>query len=335
MKNQFLEAFPGRRVLVVGDVMLDEYVWGEVRRISPEAPVPVVEMRRRTYMPGGAANTAANVVGLGGQALLGGVVGPDEHASRLSTALGQAGVDPRGLVVEDGRLTTAKTRIVAHSQQIARVDCEHRASLAPATEDALLRWVEEAMPRADACVLSDYAKGVVSHRLARQVIEMARRARRPVVVDPKGTDYAKYRGATVVKPNLHEVQQVVNRTVEGEADLLVAGADLLGALGEGALLITRGALGMSLFRGDRPPMHISSAARAVFDVTGAGDTVVATLALALGVGAPLEQAARLANYAAGVVVSKVGTTPVTLEEVRRAASRPGRGARKSARSVQS
>lgn len=307
--------FADQTVLILGDVMLDEYVWGEVQRISPEAPVPVVELQRRTYMPGGAANVAANVVSLGGRALLGGVIGRDPAAAQLGEALRQRGIDSQGLVVDDVRPTTTKTRIVAHSQQLVRVDTEQRMPLRDELEDTLLRWAETRMAEVDACILSDYAKGVVSARLAEHFIHMARRAGRPVIVDPKGTDYAKYRCATALTPNVHEAAHAANREIAKDADLLEVGRVLSGRLGGSALLVTRGSQGMSLFLNRGQSVHIPAVARHVFDVTGAGDTVVSTLAMALAAGATLEQAARLANRAAGIVVGKLGTATVTREEL--------------------
>src|SRR5262245_23530139 len=304
--------FSGKRVLVLGDVMLDEYIWGDVARISPEAPVPVVEMRRRTDAPGGAANAAANVVSLGGRALLGGVIGADHAAERLQEALARHGVRCDGLITDPDRPTTCKTRVVAHSQQVVRVDCEQRSPPAESTEQRLVAWAAAVMPEADACILSDYGKGVVSPVMARTVLDLARQSGRPVVVDPKGVDYAKYRGATLVKPNLHEVERVLRREIGTDAELAEAGQQLTAMLEGSAVLVTRGARGMSLFRLGAPPVHIPSVARDVFDVTGAGDTVVSTLALALAARVGLEQAADLANRAAGVAVSHVGTTAVTL-----------------------
>jgi D-beta-D-heptose 7-phosphate kinase/D-beta-D-heptose 1-phosphate adenosyltransferase len=311
-----LAASPGKRILLVGDVILDEYIWGDVRRISPEAPVPVVEVRRRTYLPGGAANAAANVVSLGGDALLGGVIGRDSQAGQLCEALAQAHIAADGLIVDPERLTTTKTRIIAHSQQVVRMDSEHRDPLPSATEDALLLWAVRHLANVDACILSDYAKGVVSPRLAQEFIRRARQAGKPVVVDPKGTDYARYRGATVIKPNIHEVERVLKQEIHDDADLLQAGSRLTASLDGTAVLITRGPRGMSLFRPGVAPVHIATVAHNVFDVTGAGDTVVATLAIALGAAVSFEQAVVLANQAAGIVVGKVGTATVTLDELR-------------------
>ncbi|HLJ95964.1 MAG TPA: D-glycero-beta-D-manno-heptose-7-phosphate kinase [Gemmataceae bacterium] len=318
-----LAAFPAQRILVVGDVILDEYLWGEVRRISPEAPVPVVEIRSRTVVPGGAANAAANVVSLAAKALLGGVVGHDDPADKLAEALRRQGVDPSGLIADHERMTTTKTRLIAHGQQVVRMDSEQRMPLSSAVEDALLHWAERHLPEVDACILSDYGKGVISNRVAEQIIRTAQRLHKPVVVDPKGTQYAKYCGATVVKPNIHEVQQVVREEIEDDNALLKASRQLIGLLGGAALLITRGEHGMVLFRETFEPVHTAAVARRVFDVTGAGDTVISTLALALAAGATLEQAMHLANLTAGIVVGKRGTATVTLEELREAALSDG------------
>jgi D-beta-D-heptose 7-phosphate kinase/D-beta-D-heptose 1-phosphate adenosyltransferase len=310
-----LAALSGKRVLIVGDVILDEYIWGEVRRISPEAPVPVVEIRRRTYVPGGAANAAANVVSLGGHALLGGVVGPDPPAHRLREALAQGRIEAEGLAVDGDRLTTTKTRIIAHSQQVVRIDSEQRKPLPAAIEEALLRWTAQHLPNVDACILSDYDKGVVSLALAQEFIRLARQAGKPVVVDPKGAHYAKYRGATVIKPNVHEVERFLKHEIRDDAELQQAGRHLTGLLEGAALLITRGSQGMSLFHEGNPAMHIPTVARNVFDVTGAGDTVIGALALSLAAGWTLPQAVHLANQAAGIVVGKIGTATVTQDEL--------------------
>lgn len=303
------------RVVVVGDLMLDDYVWGDVRRISPEAPVPVVEVRGRTHVPGGAGNVAAGIVALGGRAVLSGVVGADTQAAELRRALEERGVECDGVLEDPDRATTTKTRVIAHNQQVVRTDFEQRAPLVPDLDERLSSWCAGEIETADAVVLSDYAKGVVSERVARAVIGAARDRGRPVVVDPKGRDYAKYRGATVLTPNVHDAERAANVPVERYEDLLEVGRRLARVLEGAQLLITRGAEGMSLLS-DSGAVDVRSEARAVYDVTGAGDTVVAALAVALGSGLALEEAVRLANAAAGVVVSKVGTASVTLEELR-------------------
>jgi D-beta-D-heptose 7-phosphate kinase/D-beta-D-heptose 1-phosphate adenosyltransferase len=314
--SDLLARFPGRGVLVVGDVMLDEYIWGDVRRISQEAPVPVVEVRRREFRPGGAANTAANVAALGGRPVLVSVVGQDQVAATLREVLARGGTDAGGLVADPARATTTKSRIMAHSQQVARLDVEERAALAQSVEDAVIAAFEKHLVRAEACIISDYAKGVVTPRLAREVVRLARRAGRPVVVDPKGADYTKYRGATVVKPNLHEAERSAKVEISGEATLREAAGRLIELLEGSAVLITRGAEGMSLFRPGAPPWHVPAVVRNVFDVTGAGDTVTGTLAMGLAARGPLEQAIELANQAASIAVGKVGTATVTCDELR-------------------
>jgi D-beta-D-heptose 7-phosphate kinase/D-beta-D-heptose 1-phosphate adenosyltransferase len=331
--RKILARFPRRRILVAGDIMLDEYLWGAVRRISPEAPVPVVEVQRSSYVLGGAANTAANVRGLGGRPVVLSVLGHDQSGRRMRELLDSAGVACDGLVADGSRPTTSKTRIIAHHQQVVRVDQELRHPIGPDVEAALLARAEELMPGVDGCVLSDYAKGVVTPRFAAEFIRMAREAGKPVVVDPKGTDIGRYRGATVVKPNLHEVGQVLNCDVQGPDAVRAAGQQLLDRLGGSAVLITCGPQGMSLFERGRPPVHIPAEAREVFDVTGAGDTVAGTLSMALSAEAPLEPAARLASCAAGIVVGKVGTAAVQLAELASQwdAKRTGRAKRPSRR----
>ncbi len=309
----------GACALVLGDVMLDEYVWGQVNRISPEAPVPVVDVRTRTYVPGGAANVAAGIAALGGRPLVGGVVGDDEAAAQLRGALGERGLELDGLETVGGRSTTTKTRVIAHSQQVVRADVEERRPVPEEAAADLRRWAESRLERADVVVVSDYAKGVVSAELAQGVIEAAREAEKPVVVDPKGSDYSKYRGATVITPNIGDAKRAANLAPDGFVELGEIARRLAAAVPGTSLLITRGSEGMSLVS-DSGSIDVDAAAKDVYDVTGAGDTVVAALAVALGSGLPLEDAVRLANAAAGVVVGKVGTASVTLGELTAAAA---------------
>jgi D-beta-D-heptose 7-phosphate kinase/D-beta-D-heptose 1-phosphate adenosyltransferase len=259
---------------------------------------------------------ATNVVSLGGTALLGGVLGTDEAGRQLRYLLAQADVRVEGLIADAGRPTTTKTRIIAHSQQVVRVDSETRAPISPAAQDALLQWAADQMPHVGACVLSDYLKGVLTPDFTRQFFALARTHQKPVIVDPKGTDYSRYRGATVLKPNFRELEQLIHRDIGDEAQLKQAAGEALALLEGSALLVSRGAEGMSLFLADGGQVRIPPVIRPVYDTTGAGDTVVCTLALALGAGHTLETAARLANHAAGIVVGKLGTACVTLEELR-------------------
>ncbi|HUY91142.1 MAG TPA: D-glycero-beta-D-manno-heptose-7-phosphate kinase [Pirellulales bacterium] len=312
---EIAERFRGRRILVVGDVMLDEYIWGSVERISPEAPVPVVQVQRRSHVPGGAANTAANVASLGGLPILGGVVGHDLYAELLREKLGESSVEASGLVADAQRPTTCKTRIVAHDQQIVRVDCEQRNTLPADVEESLLAWAREQIKDVDACILSDYAKGVVSPRLAQGLIQAARAAGKPLIVDPKPDGFAKYRGATLVKPNLLEAERVCNRRLDGDEQLRAAGSALCELLEGSAVLITLGSRGMMLFRPGVAPVGAAATQQQVFDVTGAGDTVASALAMGLAAGISLDEAARLGNRCAGIAVGKVGTNTVTLDEL--------------------
>lgn len=310
-----LAAFGQCRILIVGDVMLDEYLWGRVQRISPEAPAPVVELERRTYTPGGAANVAANIVSLGGRAILGGVVGQDEHGRMLSASLSERGVEASGIMIDGERPTTTKTRVLAQNHQVLRLDTEQNRPLAHELEGRLLDWAFSNLDAADAIVLSDYNKGVVTPLLAQRLIQQAREHGRPVIVDPKGTNYGKYRGASVVTPNLREAAQALRIESDGDCDVEEIGSQLLARLDGSALVITRGQQGMSLFEPGARICHIPAQARHVFDVTGAGDTVISTLALALAAGMELAQAARLANLAGGIVVGKVGTATATMQEL--------------------
>lgn len=306
-------ALTGARVLVVGDVMLDEYVWGDVRRISPEAPVPVVEITRRSYAPGGAANVAAGVIALGGVAAIIGVTGADAAGDRLRESLQAEGIDVSGLLIDTTRPTTNKTRFIAHAQQVVRADEEDRRSLDEGLGARLTSNVEARLGVSDCVVLSDYGKGVVTDAVARSVIRAARAALTPVVVDPKGLRFTKYAGATVITPNHLELAQAAHVQISSDAEL-VAAAEQLADECQANLLVTRGSAGMSLV-GVSGRLDVPARARDVFDVTGAGDTVVAVLAAALGRGLALEQAVVLANAAAGVAVGKVGTVAVTTAEL--------------------
>jgi len=302
----------GCRVLVVGDVMLDEYLKGDVSRISPEAPVPVLEVRSHDYTLGGAANAAANIQALGGTTALVGVIGHDPSATILGQRLAQHGIDGR-LVTDAERPTSTKTRLVAQGQQIVRVDREKRGAIAESVAESLRLAIDGALRGAQAVVLSDYAKGVVTPELAQYAIRAARSAGVPVIVDPKQRSFAAYAGATLITPNLHELEAAAPR--EATFELERAATALLSLVDGAALLVTRSAEGMTLFRGGKPPFHVPAMAKEVFDVTGAGDTVVATVALALAAGVAIEAAVELASVAAAIAVSKRGTSTVSPAEL--------------------
>ena len=300
--------FAKTNLLVVGDVMLDRYWFGDSDRISPEAPVPVVQVSKVDERLGGAANVARNVAALGANTTILGVVGEDEAGNRIGELLKQSGVNSQ-LEIDPKVPTTVKLRVIARQQQLIRLDFEETPSQT-ALEQKLVRF-EKALGTADVLVLSDYGKGALSQVAA--MIEYARAKNKVILVDPKGEDYEKYRGATVITPNRSELRQVVGRWAD-EADLTQRAQDLRRSLGIQALLLTRSEEGMSLFT-DQGVSHVRAQAREVFDVSGAGDTVIATLAVALAAQWPLDRAMALANRAGGIVVGKLGTATVTSEEL--------------------
>lgn len=310
LRRVVADRFGGRRVLVVGDLMLDAYVWGEVGRVSPEAPVLVVRTGRRTANPGGAGNVLMNLVGLGVEAQAVGLVGRDEAGQRLTGLLQDSGVDTHGLVAVEGRPTITKTRIIGGHQQVLRLDEEPEGPVPPTVLDALLGAAHARLEAGiDAVILSDYAKGALTEAVCRSVIVEARARGVPVLVDPKGRDYAKYAHATALTPNRHELEGATGTTAADEAGLGVAAAQLRAQVPLDFLVVTRGEQGISLFdaHGAR---HFPALAREVFDVSGAGDTVIATFTAGLAAGLGQDEALHLANLAAGVVVGKVGTVPI-------------------------
>lgn len=311
--NEFLETldrFERVKILVVGDVMLDRYWFGTVSRISPEAPVPIVRLERVANAAGGAANVAANVLSLGAKPFLVGAIGADETGRALSRVLEQNGVETRNLVVSPDRPTTTKTRIVAHQQQVVRVDDENDQFLSEAEAEMICKKANELLPQADIVVLSDYAKGCLCERVLSDIIGAARRAGKKVLVDPKGKNYAKYDGATLLTPNKSEAAAAFGIELDGSDLTTEIGDQLLRDLRIEALLITLGEGGMRLFEREKKSRHFPALARQVYDVTGAGDTVIATLAAALGADADLATAARIANAAAGLAVEQIGTAAV-------------------------
>ena len=298
----------GVRLLIVGDVMLDRYWFGDVSRISPEAPVPVVKVERCEERPGGAANVARNAAALGARVALLSLVGKDEAGESLARLVAEGGIDA-SLHVDEGVSTTVKLRVIGRQQQLLRIDFENRPS--HEVLRAKLKEFAERLPECDAVVFSDYGKGGLTH--IGEMIQLARAAGKVVLVDPKGDDYSAYRGATIITPNRSEMREVVGRWRD-EADLERRATELRERLELGALLVTRSEEGMSLFLPDRT-IHEKAVAREVFDVSGAGDTVIATLAVMAAHGADWADAIHVANVAAGVVVGKLGTAVVTREEL--------------------
>ncbi len=306
-----------RAVLVVGDLMLDRYLWGEVVRISPEAPVPIVRLTRETDRVGGAGNVAANLVGLGVETIVAGPVGVDAEGARLGALLTEAGIDTSGLVECADSPTVCKIRVIGGHQQMLRIDRERPVQSSPASEQALtvrvLDLIERRQPAA--VVLSDYAKGALTAPICRAIIDSSRALGIPVLIDPKGRDISKYRGATTLTPNLQELSAMCGVLSTDTEGMLAAGEQLVRELDLDFLALTRGEAGISLLRPGQPPLHLPVTARQVFDVSGAGDTVIATLAAGLVSGLQPAESLELANFAAGVVVGKVGTTPISRTEL--------------------
>ncbi len=312
-----LDRLAGLRLAVVGDAMLDRFLWGEVDRISPEAPVPVVRLRRETDKLGGAANVAANIRALGAEVTLVAVAGTGATAHRLAALLAEAGIPDDGLLRQPGRRTTLKTRIIAHNQQVVRADVE---SDEPLGEEALadLAGRVRRLGPFDGVVLSDYGKGVLADALLRELIDAGAAAGIPVVVDPKRGDYTQYRGCASLTPNQKEAGQATGLAIADLAGLRLAGAELLARTGAACVLITRGEHGMALFERGGVEHHLPTEARDVYDVTGAGDTVIAVYTAALAAGATYLEAANLANHAAGLAVRELGTATITAAQIREA-----------------
>lgn len=298
--------------------MLDRYWWGSVTRISPEAPVPVVNLEKTSLVAGGAANVAANIVGLGAEPFLFGVIGEDDESELVRKVLESINVSHEFLVKEKKRSTTIKTRIVAHNQHVVRIDQEVTDELREECEKNLIFSMENFIEKADVIVISDYAKGVVSKNILSRLITKAKKLNKPFLVDPKGREYKKYNGATLLTPNKQEAATACNMDADGQDLVESAGESLLKTLDVKAVLITQGAKGMTLFRKNESPRHLDARARKVFDVTGAGDTVIASLGVAVGAGATLLEASQIANIAAGLVVEEVGTTAINITKLKEA-----------------
>ena len=312
--QKVVEQFSDQPILVVGDLMLDRFVWGRVERISPEAPVPVVEVVKETVHLGGAANVAYNLAVLKARPLLVGVVGSDEAGDRLVEELHRQEISSEGIVRDKGRSTTIKTRIIAHNQQVCRTDREDKTPLSQGTVDQMRSTFQTLLEQVQGMILSDYAKGALSAALVVDLIQEARQAKKFLAVDPKSDDFSVYRGASIVTPNKKEAVRASGVEIVDEASFIQAGEKLLEVIASDYLLITRGEEGMTLFEG-KDHSHIPTVAREVFDVSGAGDTVIASLTLAVAAGASIRDAAILANHAAGVAVGKLGTAAATGEEI--------------------
>ncbi|MFO8144432.1 MAG: D-glycero-beta-D-manno-heptose-7-phosphate kinase [Candidatus Syntrophosphaera sp.] len=315
MIREILKEFTGKRILVLGDVMLDHYVWGNVERISPEAPVPVLEAQSEEIRLGGAANVALNIRSLGAEALLLGVIGEDPPADTMKKLLKEKGIGGGYLVPDPDRSTTLKTRIGAVNQQILRIDYESKTDIREKVIDRVLDWLGKLLPDCDALIIEDYNKGLLTKDLIRATLEIARINKVPVAVDPKLQNFLAYGGVEILKPNYKEIQSVLATSFRDDNEFFEAALRLRREMQVKNLIVTRGNLGMYIFDDDGKPMHLPTVARQVYDVSGAGDTVISALTLAYASGADIKLATELANHAAGVVCGIKGTASVSPEEI--------------------
>ena len=313
--GQLIQSMAGCPVLVAGDLMLDRFLWGSVDRISPEAPVPVVHLRSETVSLGGAGNVARNLRSMGAFPRLLGIVGDDRGAAELTSLLHDSGMSADGVLSLPGRVTTIKSRVIAHQQQVVRIDQESRKPLESSECRRLCSKASEFLADSRAVVISDYDKGLVTQELLEFLLPLAKASHLFVAIDPKPANYRHYQCASVVTPNLTEARSISGLRGISEAEIVEMGTVLLDRIKCEAVLLTRGEEGMTLFRTSSPPLHIPSWAHEVYDVTGAGDTVIAILALAMATGADVREASILANIAAGLVVGKLGTATVSPEEM--------------------
>lgn len=309
----YLKQFSKARILVIGDFMLDQFVWGSVNRISPEAPVPVVNVQRESYMPGGALNVANNIRTLGGTVYPCGVVGRDLEGRMLVKTIRREGIETGGVIYDASRRTTLKTRIIAHSQQVVRFDREKAEDISKEDRSAMMRFIRAAVEKTDVIIVEDYGKGVIQPALLEELLKLAKKHKKPVVVDPKEKHFSYYKGATAITPNRKEAYGAIEHSEK--LPLKEVGGKLLSKLDLEGVLVTLGEDGMALFEKNGSVTQIPTAAREVYDVSGAGDTVISVFSMALAVGAKMKDAARMSNIAAGIVVGKLGTATVTPEEL--------------------
>jgi D-beta-D-heptose 7-phosphate kinase/D-beta-D-heptose 1-phosphate adenosyltransferase len=316
--ENIVDSFKDSRVLVIGDIMMDEYIWGKVSRISPEAPVPVVDVSKVSHLLGGAANVANNIYSLGGEVFISGIIGDDGIGGEVVGLLKEKGIDVNGIIVDNSRPTTLKTRIVAHNQQVVRFDIEKRDKIGNKIKNKILRYCTDIIPECDAVIISDYGKGVISRSLLSFITNMTGETGKILAVDPKIDNFLYYRNATILTPNKLEASQSLKMDIRNESDLICVGKKLLSVLKARSLLITRGEEGMTLFEDNGEITNIPTIAKKVFDVTGAGDTVISVVTLSLISGSSFKESAILSNYAAGIVVGEVGTAtvdPVSLKRI--------------------
>lgn len=308
----------GKRIAVVGDLMLDRYIWGSVTRISPEAPVPVVDMEHQQARLGGAANVAKNIKSLGGEPLLLGIIGNDNSGRQLIEILRESNFISDGIITDNTRPTTVKTRVIAHNQHVVRIDRERKTDISHTIEGKLLNVLQQNINTIDGIIIEDYNKGVVIKSLIQQLITLSNKSNKIITVDPKFNNFFEYKNVTVFKPNRKETEEVMGTRLRTEEDVVKAGRTLLEKLQAKNVLLTRGEHGMSLFESDGSISHVPTKALNVADVSGAGDTVISTLTLALASGATIKEASALANFAGGIVCGYVGIVPIDADELRHA-----------------
>lgn len=313
--KKIIANFDTANVLVIGDLILDEFIWGDVSRISPEAPVPVVWVKRESFMPGGASNVANNLRSLGARTYLAGVVGDDERGAILKGELEQKGIDVSGIITDESRPTTLKTRVVAHHQQVVRIDKEKVDGLSDNMISRIINFTRNSIDKIDAIIIEDYGKGVITPKLLKEIVPLARSRKKIISVDPKEEHLKYYQGISLITPNNHEASKAVGFEIKDDVSLKKAGQEMLKKFKCKIALITLGENGMAVFQKDKPMKHIPTVAQEVFDVSGAGDTVIACYTLALAAGADPVQAAHISNCAAGIVVGKVGIAVVAQDEL--------------------
>jgi rfaE bifunctional protein kinase chain/domain len=313
--TELLSKMNGKRIAVVGDLMLDRYFWGSVSRISPEAPVPVIDLETEQDRLGGAANVAQNIKSLGGEPLLVGVVGADNSGNQLFNLIKESGFSPDGIVIDGSRPSTVKTRVIAHNQHVVRIDRESRNDVSHIIQDKILSVLRRNIDSLDGIILEDYNKGVIVKTLIKQIITLGNECGKTITVDPKFKNFFDYGNVTLFKPNRKEAEEAMGVKLDSPEDIASTGRALLDRLCAKGVLLTLGAQGMSLFESDGSVSNLPTMARTVADVSGAGDTVISTLTMALAAGATLKEAATLANFAGGIVCGYVGIVPIDKKEL--------------------
>ncbi|MFP4522233.1 MAG: D-glycero-beta-D-manno-heptose-7-phosphate kinase [Fibrobacterota bacterium] len=313
--EQILKNISGKRIIVAGDIMLDRYLWGKVDRISPEAPVPVVKIERETEIPGGAANVAVNTASLGAETECLSLCGTDDRGERIICLLSEAGVGTGSIIRDPDISTISKTRVIAHEQHIVRVDREKTDPPKNDTDNSLIEKLKKISKGADAVILSDYGKGTLSPSILKESASLKKDKGIFTALDPKERNFSRYCGFSICTPNSKETREAVGYSIENDRALLKAGPELIKKFGLDSILITLGSRGMALFEGNNPPSIFKACAREIFDVTGAGDTVISVLTAAVTGGASLPEAAEIANIAAGIAVSGVGTVTISPKQI--------------------